>query len=338
MEVGDADEICANYRADQVATFQQLTPGDYFILVRSDLRSRCVHRSALTQADSRIASEGGYLCEWVAPASHPDALSDPRFNTGKYYDAERQTYALLQPEIPETHFYPIVLSETTQGVGSAYFTQTNFDRIKAKVRDNPESVQVFYLGDGTSVRMGNCQGDFDEGATHGQRDIAFVYPIVYHRQITPDRIEFLTGNTSGEVSTDTDTDTETEAEIESLHETKKRLGNAIIQITRDRSLSTAEIRSNIRKINREKTLNALQLEWLETVSHESPDSEQVAMFRRRGIREYHNIQQRITDMEADHEPYEQHHEVLTLWAPFFTRIGVTESDIQSGSLSPTTES
>ena len=162
-------------------------PGHYFVLVRSDFQSSCIHRSALSVA----MRDDRYLCEWVAPPSHPEALTDPNFDTGMYHDTDTNTIAVLSPRYPERYFYPIPLSETTQGVDTAYFDRVDFARIRRTVDDNSGSIAVFYLGDGTSVRMGNCAGDFGESQTHGQRDVAFQYKIQYQRTITPERIQML---------------------------------------------------------------------------------------------------------------------------------------------------
>jgi len=225
------------------------------------------------------------LCEWVAPHSHPDALTDPNFDTGMYHNTTNNTIAVLRPRVPERKFYPIPLSETSQGVDTAYFDESDFNQIRREVEANSGSVHVFYLGGGTSVRMGNCGGDFGVSQTHGQRDVAFQYRIRYHREITRDRIEFLT----------TQPEEQGVNETVELTELRERLTLTDAQI---RAAAMSNDRRVLRRFQWEKRYLKRKIEWLEM----GPDSDITPDVRARFCtqlqQEYDSIQQQIDNLEV----------------------------------------
>ena len=297
LSMDDIKEMCDNFTRD-APTYQNSEPGDYFVLVRSDFQSRCIHRSVLDVAELRDR----YLCEWVAPPSHPDALTDPNFDTGMYYNTTNDTIAVLSPRFPERKFYPIPLSETTQGVDTAYFDQTDFSQIRRLVEANLGSVQVFYLGDGTSVRMGNCAGNFRASQTHGQRDVAFQYRIRYHREITPERLEFLSEPTGedGVVGG------------EQLAELQERL---TLLETRIRAAAMSRDRQLVRQLSRDKRYLKRHLEWLTMGVDQQDESRQ--RFCRQIRDETNNIHQQIDHLEQERDEATRaqlHQTVTDEWA------------------------
>ena len=229
------------------------------------------------------------MCEWVAPANYPNALSDPRFDTGMMEDRRTGEFAVLHPRYPEKRFYPITLAETGQGVDTAYFNQVNFRKIQREVENNPESVQVFYLGDGESVRMGNCDGDFGVSATHGQRDVAFAYPIRYHRTLTPDRLRFLIGQQSVE-----DPDPES---LEGLQQQIDQISTQKLAAMRqgDRP-SIVRLSQDIQLLKRK--IAKVQLGT-------TPSPEQLERFNRQTQEEFQQLQRTIEARETDEARREQ---------------------------------
>ena len=289
----DVQEICDNFARDAPA-YRSAGHNDYFVLVRSDFQSRCIHRSALVNAMNRDK----YLCEWVAPRSHPDALTDPNFDTGMYQNTANDTISMLSPRLPERHFYPIPLSETTHGVDTAYFNETDFNQIRREVEANNGPVHVFYLGDGTSVRMGNCAGDFGESQTHGQRDVAFQYRIRYHREITPERIEFLISQP----------DEQGVDETVELTELQERL---TLNATQIRAAAMSRDRQLLRQLDRDKRYLKRHIEWLAMDADQQDESRQ--RFCRQIRDEANNIHQQIDhlEQERDEATREQLHQTVT---------------------------
>jgi hypothetical protein len=278
--ITDIQEICDNYSRD-APTYRVASDNDYFVLVRSDFQSRCIHRSALVNAINRDQ----YLCEWVAPHNHPDALTDPNFDTGMYHNTTNHTIAVLSPRFPERKFYPIPLSETSQGVDTAYFDESDFNQIRREVEANSGSVHVFYLGDGTSVRMGNCGGDFGASQTHGQRDVAFQYRIRYHREITRDRIEFLT----------TQPEEQGVNETVELTELRERLTLTDAQI---RAAAMSGDRRVLRRLQWEKRYLKRKIEWLEMGPDRDITPDDRGRFCTQLQQEYDSIQQQIDNLEV----------------------------------------
>ena len=308
----DIQEICENYGRDS-PTYQVAQPGDYFIFVRSDYQSRCIHRSWLDVAQSH----DNYICEWVAPVSHPGALSDPRFDTGMYYDEGASQYIMLQPRVPARIFYPIILSETTQGVDTAYFTHADFTRIKTKVEQSDGSIQVFYLGDGTSVRMGNCGGNFGESQTHGQRDIAFQYRIKYHREISPDRIEALSNQPVvqlGVAQEGSRQQVDQVAEIFDLRQQQQQFNQQTLDARGDRVI--------LRQINRNKRYVARKIEWLTMDPDATPETRE--RVRQQAQQDYVTAQEQIDSLEPESEREALHQAVEQQWSGFLTMTGDTQ--------------
>ena len=304
----DIQEICTNYGRES-PTYQESQPGDYFIVVRSDFQSRCVHRSVLNAGEVE-----GVLCEWVAPESHPDALTDPNFDTGMYLNRETGSLAVLQPRVPQRLFYPITLSETNQGIDTAYFDQADITTIRNNVEQPNGSIHVFYMSDGTSVRMGNCEGDFGVSQTHGQRDVAFQYRIRYHREISPERVEFLSSQPTvqfGVAQEENPAQVDQAAELLDLRQQQQQFNRQTMDSRGDRGI--------LRQINRNKRYVTRKIEWL-TMEHDATP-EKIERLHRQIHQDYVNIQQQIDDLEPESEREGLHQAVVEQWSSFLTMIG-----------------
>ncbi len=158
---------------DSLKPFMQMPNEDFIVIVKPDLTAWCISVDMFQRCGLRH-----YLCTWTLKEGHDG-------------DMQGHDYRLSSPieKIYKLPFQEQGLEEVASVSPYLFINESAYLRITYHIRQNQGSSKllIFYLGEPTISRTGNCQGHYGVSQLHGQyHSTKPIYPVVYRRRISRD--------------------------------------------------------------------------------------------------------------------------------------------------------